>query len=100
MRIWHPFPLLPVKSVHSCRFAAAEVRNRICSRRYSEISGFHGIIAGMLVAIKQVTPDTEVTVLQIVKLRAKVWIAFFPQRGLLQHIACKMHILLSSPNVM
>jgi hypothetical protein len=42
----------------------------LCS--YSEISGFHGIIAGMLVAIKQLTPETEITVLQIVKLRAKV----------------------------
>ena len=42
----------------------------LCS--YSEISGFHGILAGMLVAIKQLTPETEITVLQIVKLRAKV----------------------------
>lgn len=42
----------------------------LCS--YSEISGFHGVVAGMLVAIKQLTPETEITVLQIVKLRAKV----------------------------
>jgi hypothetical protein len=42
----------------------------LCS--YSEISGFHGVLAGMLVAIKQLTPETEITVLQIVKLRAKV----------------------------
>lgn len=40
--------------------------------RYAEISGFHGVVAGMLVAVKQLTPDTEITVVQIVKLRAKV----------------------------
>lgn len=30
------------------------------------------MIAGLLVAVKQLTPDTEVTILQVFKLRAKV----------------------------
>lgn len=46
-------------------------RNEEGNLLYSEISGFHGVIAGILVAVKQLTPDTEVTVLQVVKLRAK-----------------------------
>lgn len=40
--------------------------------RYTEISGFQGILAGLLVALKQIIPDTEVTLLQVFKLRAKV----------------------------
>ena len=40
--------------------------------RYTEISGFQGILAGLLVALKQVIPENEVTLLQVFKLRAKV----------------------------
>ena len=41
-------------------------------RRYTEISGFQGVLAGLLVALKQIIPETEVTLLQVFKLRAKV----------------------------
>lgn len=36
-----------------------------------EICGFHGVTAGMLVAVKQIVPDTEVTIFRLAKLRAK-----------------------------
>ena len=42
------------------------------SYRYAEICGFQGILAGLLVALKQVSPDTEVTLFQVLKFRAKV----------------------------
>lgn len=37
------------------------------------LSGFHGILAGFLVGIKQIIPDQE---LPVVKIKAKVWIFF------------------------
>ena len=40
-------------------------------RRYMEVSGFHGIVAGCLVAVKQIMPDTEVTLVRVVKFHAK-----------------------------
>ena len=45
-----------------------------CSRdcRYAEVSGFQGILAGLLVALKQTIPDTDVTLLRVIKFRAKV----------------------------
>ena len=39
--------------------------------RYAPISGFHGVLAGFLVAVKQIMPDQEITA--FFKLRAKVW---------------------------
>ena len=39
--------------------------------RYMEVSGFHGIVAGCLVAVKQIMPDTEVTLVRVVKFHAK-----------------------------
>lgn len=41
--------------------------------RYSEFTGFHGILAGLLVAVKQIMPDHEVILGGLVKLKAKVW---------------------------
>jgi hypothetical protein len=38
--------------------------------RYVSVSGFHGVVAGFLVAVKQIMPDQEVPFL--LKLRAKV----------------------------
>eukprot|EP00245_Coleochaete_scutata_P007092 TRINITY_DN2214_c0_g2_i1.p1 TRINITY_DN2214_c0_g2~~TRINITY_DN2214_c0_g2_i1.p1 ORF type:complete len:335 (-),score=59.00 TRINITY_DN2214_c0_g2_i1:148-1152(-) len=40
---------------------------------YSKISGFHGVIAGFLVAIKQLLPEQEVTALFFLRFRAK-WV--------------------------
>ncbi len=40
------------------------------SCRYVSVSGFHGVLAGFLVAVKQIMPDQEVSVL--FKLHAKV----------------------------
>lgn len=39
------------------------------SCRYVSVSGFHGVLAGFLVAVKQIMPDQEVSVL--FKLHAK-----------------------------
>jgi hypothetical protein len=39
--------------------------------RYAPISGFHGVLAGFLVAVKQIMPDQEIAA--FFKLRAKVW---------------------------
>ena len=41
-------------------------------RRYAEVSGFQGILAGLLVALKQTIPDSDVTLLRVIKFRAKV----------------------------
>jgi hypothetical protein len=40
--------------------------------RYAPLSGFHGVLAGFLVAVKQLMPEQEITVLFVLKLRAKV----------------------------
>lgn len=37
-----------------------------------EVCGFHGIVAGCLVAVKQLIPDTEVTLVRVVKFQARV----------------------------
>lgn len=41
---------------------------------YKPISGFQGILSGLLVGIKQIIPDQELTLL---KIKAKVWTFFF-----------------------
>eukprot|EP00884_Botryococcus_braunii_P011854 jgi/Botrbrau1/2066/Bobra.0047s0031.1 len=38
---------------------------------YGEFCGFHGVIAACLVALKQILPDNEVTLLALIKFRAK-----------------------------
>ncbi|GAQ91651.1 hypothetical protein KFL_008260030 [Klebsormidium nitens] len=38
---------------------------------YPKISGFHGVVAGFLVAIKQLMPDQEITAFFVFKFRAK-----------------------------
>eukprot|EP00249_Psilotum_nudum_P019205 c27141_g1_i1 orf=375-1331(+) len=43
---------------------------------YIPLSGFHGILAGFLVAVKQIMPDQEVTASFVLKLRAK-WLSSF-----------------------
>jgi hypothetical protein len=40
--------------------------------RYTRFSGFHGVIAGLLVAVKQIMPDQEVKMFGTLKLRARV----------------------------
>lgn len=37
-----------------------------------EVNGFHGIVAACLVAVKQLIPETEVTLLRIIRFHAKV----------------------------
>ncbi len=46
-------------------------------RRYAEVSGFQGILAGLLVALKQTIPDSDVTLLRVIKFRAKVRLLVF-----------------------
>lgn len=41
----------------------------ICAR-YMPLSGFHGVLSGFLVGIKQMIPDQE---LPLLKIKAKVW---------------------------
>lgn len=40
--------------------------------RYVPISGFHGVISGCLVGVKQLMPDQEIALLYFLKFRAKV----------------------------
>ena len=40
--------------------------------RYMEVTGFQGIIGACLVAVKQVMPEDEITVLSFIRFRAKV----------------------------
>ncbi len=43
--------------------------------RYTEICGFQGVFAGLLVGLKQIMPENDVTLVGYVKFRAKVNIA-------------------------
>ena len=40
--------------------------------RYREIAGFEGVLAGCLVALKQIMPDNEVVLLKVIRFRVKV----------------------------
>jgi hypothetical protein len=42
------------------------------SHRYKEFAGFEGVIAGCLVAVKQILPENEVVLLGVIRFRAKV----------------------------
>ncbi len=42
------------------------------AHRYTEVAGSEGIIAGCLVAVKQLMPENEVTLLGFIRFRAKV----------------------------
>ena len=58
--------------------------------RFGEICGFHGVVAGLLVAVKHIAPDTELTLLQFAKLRAKVPYALAqPKAGHREHNLAK-----------
>ena len=37
-----------------------------------EVNGFHGVVAACLVAVKQLIPDTEVTLVRVIRFQAKV----------------------------
>ncbi|KAG6556660.1 hypothetical protein Mapa_001601 [Marchantia paleacea] len=43
---------------------------------YTPTAGFHGVLAGFLVAVKQIFPDYEINARQVIKLRAK-WLPSF-----------------------
>lgn len=47
-----------------------ESHSWIC--RYMEVNGFHGVVAACLVAVKQLIPDTEVTLVRVIRFQAKV----------------------------
>lgn len=70
-------------------------RNNEGNLLYAEISGFQGILAGLLVALKQVIPETEVTLLQLLKLRAKHLAGIFVVVSLVASIilGCVMKLL-------
>mmetsp|Transcript_17123 Transcript_17123/g.51251 ORF Transcript_17123/g.51251 Transcript_17123/m.51251 type:complete len:342 (+) Transcript_17123:220-1245(+) len=55
----------------SVYIAYALDRNESSNLLFQEICGFHGVLAGLLVAVKHIAPDTELTLLQVAKLRAK-----------------------------
>ena len=64
-----------------------------CIRRYTEICGFQGVFAGLLVGLKQIMPENDVTLLGYVRFRAKVCTmlislcaALFCMRPARQHI--------------
>jgi hypothetical protein len=38
---------------------------------YTPLSGFHGVLLGFLVGVKQIMLDQEITILFVLKLRAK-----------------------------
>lgn len=57
-----------------CTFAVAIILYYISQNEnylYTRLSGFHGVLAGFLVAVKQLMPDQEITALLVLKLRAK-----------------------------
>ncbi|GBG91272.1 hypothetical protein CBR_g52157 [Chara braunii] len=41
---------------------------------YDKISGFHGVVAGFLVALKQLMPDQELSAVSVIKFRAR-WLS-------------------------
>lgn len=45
--------------------------------RYTEICGFQGVFAGLLVGLKQIMPENDVTLVGYVKFRAKVNMATY-----------------------
>ncbi|XP_043722181.1 rhomboid-like protein 19 isoform X1 [Telopea speciosissima] len=50
---------------------------------YTPLSGFHGVLSGFLVGIKQIVPDQELSVFALLKIKAK----WFPSLVLLMSIA-------------
>lgn len=55
----------------SVYLAYALDRNESSKLLFTEICGFHGVTAGMLVAVKQILPDSEVSIFKVPKLRVK-----------------------------
>jgi hypothetical protein len=49
-----------------------QIRTSPSITRYAEVCGAHGVVAACLVAVKQIMPDSEVTLLAMIKFRAKV----------------------------
>ena len=66
------FQLLKAHHLHS--ESCDGLQSAIC--RYKQVCGFHGIFAGLLVALKQVLPESEVTLVGFLKFRAKVMSAW------------------------
>ncbi|KAL3687799.1 hypothetical protein R1sor_014108 [Riccia sorocarpa] len=58
---------------------------------YTPMSGFHGVLAGFLVAVKQIFPDYEINAAKVFKLRAK-WLS-----SLLVFIALVVGFFLEDP---
>lgn len=58
------------------QFQAANKQHVELLYRYTEICGFQGVVAGLLVGLKQIMPENDVTLLGYVRFRAKVLILF------------------------
>ncbi len=56
--------------------------------RYTEICGFQGVFAGLLVGLKQIMPENDVTLVGYVKFRAKVNVATYTSQTA---VACYCH---------
>jgi len=69
------FPCLMTFIMAYCVFLAAP--GRLANVLYTRFSGFHGVIAGLLVAVKQIMPDQEVKIFGAVKLRARYFPSVF-----------------------
>ena len=55
-----------------CELMLENISCLIVCLRYREIAGFEGVLAGCLVALKQIMPDNEVVVLKVIRFRVKV----------------------------
>lgn len=57
---------------HCFSFVHAPYPRHPPNHRYTEFSGFHGVIGGLVVALKQVMSDQEIKLAGLPPLRAKV----------------------------
>lgn len=48
--------------------------------RYMPLSGFHGVLSGFLVGVKQIIPDQELPLVSLLKIRAKVLVTWVGKR--------------------
>ena len=56
----------------ACALAQRAAEDWAVACRYTEVGGSEGIVAGCLVAVKQLMPENEVTLLGFIRFRAKV----------------------------
>ena len=63
-----------IRTLHPRRkpYARCSSSHMDISARYREIAGFEGVLAGCLVALKQIMPDNELVLLKVIRFRVKV----------------------------